>query len=254
MVRRSRVDRSSTSAAPAAKPPVAKPPVAKAQGAKVIGPATASAARMPSDDELTWAARVQRLEGEVAGLRRAMRTRGLIEQAKGMLAERFSCDPEQAFEYLSKLSQDANVRVTDIAADVVGAPRPAPPNDREAAGSGVRSAPAPAGEGMAWLRVVLDTLYGQANLLAPVRDERGSVVDFVIEYTSGRTREVIGRRLLDVYPHLLTNGVFEAYVRVLERGETWQTEAEPETTMSHGRPQRRVISRRAAQLGDRVVV
>ncbi|MBO0870027.1 MAG: SpoIIE family protein phosphatase, partial [Micromonosporaceae bacterium] len=40
----------------------------------------------------------------------------------------------------------------------------------------------------------------------------------------------------------------------LERGETWQTEAEPETTMSHGRPQRRVISRRAAQLGDRVVV
>jgi PAS domain S-box-containing protein len=252
MVRRSRVDRNPTSAPPAA-------------GVPTPAAASASAVRVPSEEELTWAARVQRLEGEVAGLRKAMRTRGLIEQAKGMLAERFSCDPEQAFGYLSKLSQDANVRVADIAADVVGAPRPAPPIDRESidresidrepAGSGVRStAEPPAGEAMAWLRVMLDTLHGQAQLLAPVRDDRGSVVDFVIEYTSGRTREVVGRRLLDVYPHLLTNGVFEAYAGVLERGEPWQTEAVPETVMQHGRQLRRVISRRAARLGDRVVV
>ena len=91
------------------------------------GPATADASRVDAgEDELNWAARVQRLEGEVAGLRRAMRTRGLIEQAKGMLAERFSCDPEEAFGYLSRLSQDANVRVVDIAADVVGSPRLGP--------------------------------------------------------------------------------------------------------------------------------
>src|SRR5437660_9523675 len=36
--------------------------------------------------ELDWAARVQRLEAEVDGLRRAMRSRAIIEQAKGFLS------------------------------------------------------------------------------------------------------------------------------------------------------------------------
>jgi AmiR/NasT family two-component response regulator len=40
---------------------------------------------------------VRRLETEVAGLRRALRTRGLIEQAKGRLAERWGVDAEEAF-------------------------------------------------------------------------------------------------------------------------------------------------------------
>jgi hypothetical protein len=53
-----------------------------------------------------------------------MRTRGLIEQAKGMIAERLGIDPEAAFAYLSQLSQHANVRLVDLAADTVGAARP----------------------------------------------------------------------------------------------------------------------------------
>jgi hypothetical protein len=63
--------------------------------------------------------RVQRLSGEVAGLRKAMRTRGVIEQAKGMLAQRLGCTPEQAFGYLSQLSQHRNVRLAELAATVV---------------------------------------------------------------------------------------------------------------------------------------
>ena len=49
---------------------------------------SARAARrsQPSADET---ARIRRLEEEIAGLRRSQRTRGLIEQAKGRLAERF---------------------------------------------------------------------------------------------------------------------------------------------------------------------
>src|SRR3954469_25375667 len=72
-----------------------------------------------------WPARVQRLEQEVSGLRRAMRTRGLIEQAKGVLAERLHCDPETAFTHLSKLSQDTNTPLVDVAADVIDTAAPA---------------------------------------------------------------------------------------------------------------------------------
>src|SRR5512147_2189429 len=71
-----------------------------------------------------WPARVQRLEHEVSGLRRAMRTRGLIEQAKGVLAERLHCDPETAFAHMSKLSQDTNTPLVDVAADIVDTAAP----------------------------------------------------------------------------------------------------------------------------------
>ncbi|HEY1487765.1 MAG TPA: SpoIIE family protein phosphatase [Micromonosporaceae bacterium] len=81
-------------------------------------------ARDPGPDsgaaaDLDWAARVQRLESEVAGLRRAMATRGVIEQAKGILAVRRRCDPESAFAILSRMSQETNVRLADLAADLV---------------------------------------------------------------------------------------------------------------------------------------
>ncbi|GIH08551.1 transcription antitermination regulator [Rhizocola hellebori] len=74
-----------------------------------------------------WPARVRRLEEEVAGLRRAMRARGLIEQAKGMLAERLGCDPEAAFQVLSAQSQHTNTPLTSVAADIVGVAPPAEP-------------------------------------------------------------------------------------------------------------------------------
>jgi PAS domain S-box-containing protein len=69
--------------------------------------------------ELDWASRVQRLEAEVAGLRRAMSSRAVIEQAKGVLSERLRCTPDQAFEHLSRLSQGSNVKLADLAASIV---------------------------------------------------------------------------------------------------------------------------------------
>jgi PAS domain-containing protein len=98
------------------------------------------AADRPSDtspDE--WAARVRRLESEVTGLRQAMRTRGLIDQAKGMLAERLGIDPEESFGHLSRLSQHHNVRVVDVAADLLGAPRPPVDTDPPSVPPGLRA-------------------------------------------------------------------------------------------------------------------
>lgn len=89
---------------------------------------------MREGDDLV--AQVHSLTGEVAGLRRAMRTRGIIEQAKGMLAQRLGCTPEEAFSYLSRLSQEHNMRLSELAGklvdrtmSVLGPPRPATDRD-----------------------------------------------------------------------------------------------------------------------------
>jgi PAS domain-containing protein len=71
-------------------------------------------------DGMDWIARIRRLEEEVNGLRRAQRTRGLIEQAKGILAERLGTDPERAFKTLAQQSQQRNVPVVELAAEIVG--------------------------------------------------------------------------------------------------------------------------------------
>ena len=55
----------------------------------------------------------------VEQLTTAMRTRAVIEQAKGVVATMCACDPEDAFEFLRKRSQSLNRKLHDIAAEVV---------------------------------------------------------------------------------------------------------------------------------------
>lgn len=380
--------------------------------------------RHPDDGDaataLEWAARVQRLEVEVAGLRRAMTSRGVIEQAKGMLAERLGCDPEEAFGYLSRRSQESNVRLADVAANLLAersgpagsAPIPDsvsgfPPSasasmtrgtpalrraasaavtarDLDALAATLRTAgPAaldadaivfhtvepdgallvvgadgwPAEVVSDWRRMpsalptavayvvatgrrlliddtaghdfvafgparrlavyplrapdrsvgtltiawtapaafdpdtvarldalaevaaraaeplwgtaaqstdvytpVLDTSFGSGLLLVPVRDDEGDVVDFTIAYanldvpdTIAPTRsELVGRRLLDVYPHLGPSGVFDEYRKVSRTGERYTRPPEAETAIIDGVPRPVTVSRRAVRLGTAV--
>jgi len=51
--------------------------------------------------------------------RSALASRDLIGQAKGILMERFGIDAVSAFDLLSKLSQDSNIAVVDIARRLV---------------------------------------------------------------------------------------------------------------------------------------
>lgn len=52
-------------------------------------------------------------------LRVAMASRAVIEQAKGILMLQNGCPPEEAFAILARLSQTRNVKLRDIAEDVV---------------------------------------------------------------------------------------------------------------------------------------
>ncbi|MGK4585477.1 SpoIIE family protein phosphatase [Kitasatospora sp. HPMI-4] len=69
-------------------------------------------------------ATVDRLRAELDGLRAAMRTRGVIEQAKGLLTERLCCTPDEAFEELVRRSRDGNRKVVELAAELLGVAAP----------------------------------------------------------------------------------------------------------------------------------
>lgn len=63
--------------------------------------------------------RLTEVQTELDGLRIAMRNRGVIEQAKGMLMLRLDLDEDAAFDYLRTLSNRTNRKLVDVAAEVV---------------------------------------------------------------------------------------------------------------------------------------
>jgi len=64
---------------------------------------------------------VQALRDEIAGLRRAIETRAVIEQAKGVLMAKLGCDSDGAFDHLRRQSQQENRRLREVAAEIVEA-------------------------------------------------------------------------------------------------------------------------------------
>jgi GAF domain-containing protein len=57
---------------------------------------------------------------ELAHLRVAMASRATIEQAKGMLMERYKVTPDQAFNVLTRVSQARQIKLREVAATLVG--------------------------------------------------------------------------------------------------------------------------------------
>jgi GAF domain-containing protein len=56
---------------------------------------------------------------EATHLRRAMESRAVIEQAKGMVMARDRCTAEEAFDILDRISQQQNVKLRDLAQLIV---------------------------------------------------------------------------------------------------------------------------------------
>lgn len=67
---------------------------------------------------------VESLEDEITGLRQSAQLRAVIEQAKGVLAERHGISLTEAFDRLRTISQQQNARLADVAATVLGVARP----------------------------------------------------------------------------------------------------------------------------------
>ncbi len=73
----------------------------------------------PSSDADRLRARVAELEGEIDGLRRALRTRTVIAQATGLVAAAGDNAPQRGFQLLVELSQQYNVKLHALAQQVV---------------------------------------------------------------------------------------------------------------------------------------
>ena len=63
------------------------------------------------------------LEHEVDTLQRALESRDVIGQAKGLVMAARACGPDEAFDVLVQQSQYENRKVRDVAADLVARPR-----------------------------------------------------------------------------------------------------------------------------------
>jgi ANTAR domain len=72
-----------------------------------------------SEREERLAELVVALADENANLQRALDTRVVIEQAKGVLAERFDVDVHEAFRVLRLAARSNRIRLHDLAARVV---------------------------------------------------------------------------------------------------------------------------------------
>lgn len=185
-----------------------------------------------SADAAVLAATVDRLRTEIDGLHAAMRTRGVIEQAKGVLMERLACSADEAFAHLARQSQDRNRKVVEIAAELVGADLPAD------LGRGTpRRGPAPPErpDGDGWFQDLLDGLLNPAVVLSPVPAAgTGEVVDFCVDHANaatvdlaGRTgADLVGRRMTDLYPGMVVSGVFRRLLDVQRTGIAYQGTAE----------------------------
>jgi AmiR/NasT family two-component response regulator len=70
---------------------------------------------------------VRRAEAAAGELQGALNSQVVIEQAKGMLAERVDVDMDEAFQLLRRLARDNNQQLTDVARHLINTPIAYPP-------------------------------------------------------------------------------------------------------------------------------
>jgi hypothetical protein len=128
---------------------------------------------------------LQAAKEELHGLREAMSRRAVIEQAKGVLMERYGVDDEAAFARLVALSQSTNVKLVEVAADVVAR------TGRPGGNDGPRGS---------WINRALDAFGEPTLVFSPVPTDRGSVAEFQVDHANraalswtGRPRELLIR-------------------------------------------------------------
>ncbi len=88
-------------------------------------------------------------------------------------------------------------------------------------------------ESEARFRAVQDASPHGSTLYRPVRDDDDRIVDFEYVYVNRvgaamagmTTAELIGRRLLEVFPHAIPNGTFERYTKAVESKQPIEWEA-----------------------------
>lgn len=106
----------------------------------------------------------------------------------------------------------------------------------------------------AFLENILKSTNNVIVYYEPIRDEGGSITDFSIEYSNDiitqatglKPADIVGLKMSQVYPMLMSNGVFEILVKCIETNSVQQIERA--YTEFHGREQ--IFLSTATKLGD----
>ncbi|MDP2350372.1 MAG: ATP-binding protein, partial [Chloroflexota bacterium] len=113
------------------------------------------------------------------------------------------------------------------------------------------------------LRTAFGTMLEGVSMLSAVRAADGQIVDFRLDYSNTAiggisqvpAGEQKGHTLLELFPAHRSNGLFDAYVRVVETGEPFESGpfhyVDPDAA---GGPLDQVLEHRAARMGDGYVV
>lgn len=109
---------------------------------------------------------------------------------------------------------------------------------------------------------VFETLQGPAVLLAPVRAPSGRVEDFRIDAAAPgsvdvagrRGRQLVGLRVLECYPTIVGEPLWQGYLDTLSSGEPYEGEPFEYHEVVAGVPESSTYSVRAARLGDSLLV
>ncbi|MFJ3230932.1 SpoIIE family protein phosphatase [Streptomyces sp. NPDC086787] len=112
------------------------------------------------------------------------------------------------------------------------------------------------------VRAVFDVLSGAAVLLTPLRATSGEVEDYRIDAATpdavdilGRTgREMVGMRILECYPSVAGEPLWQGYLAALNDGEPYQGEPFAYHEIVDGVPETATYSVRATPLGERLLV
>ena len=118
-------------------------------------------------------------------------------------------------------------------------------------------------DSLARLRTALDAMLDGVAISSAVRDDGGRIVDFRRDYVnpamgmiSGVTaNEQIGHTLLELFPAHVANGLFDAYVRVVETGIPFESAAfHYIDSEAPGGPLDQFLEHRVAKMSDGYVI
>ncbi|MFE9453661.1 SpoIIE family protein phosphatase [Streptomyces sp. NPDC006739] len=112
------------------------------------------------------------------------------------------------------------------------------------------------------VQAVLDGLPGATILLTPLRSDAGEVEDYRIDAATpdavdvfGRTgREIVGSHLLESYPSVAGEPLWEGYLRTLTTGEPFEGDPFVYQDIASDTPGTTTFAVRASRLGDGLLV